>query len=150
MIQKTTFHIIGISIRTTNEKAQASTDIPALWNKFFTEGILAKIPNKVNNNLHCIYTDYEKDHTAPYTTILGCQVENLNEIPDGLIGKTFPEANYEVFIAKGNLMQGAVYNEWTKIWNADIPRTFIADFEIYDERSHNPENAEVEIFIGIQ
>ena len=150
MIQKPSFHITGISIRTTNENAQASTDIPALWNKFFTESILVKIPNKVSHNLHCIYTDYEKDHTAPYTAILGCQVENLNEIPDGLIGKTFPEARYEVFTAKGNLMQGAVYNEWTKIWNADIARTFIADFEIYDERSHNPENAEVEILIGIQ
>lgn len=150
MIQKPSFHIIGISIRTSNENEQASTDIPALWNKFFAEGILAKIPNKVNSNLHCIYTDYEKDHTAPYTTILGCQVENLKEVPDGLIGKTFPEANYEVFTAKGNLMEGAVYNEWTKIWNADISRTFIADFEVYGEKSHNPENAEVDIFIGIR
>jgi len=149
MIQKLSFHVIGISIRTSNENEQASTDIPALWNRFFAEGILAKIPNKVNSNLHCIYTDYEKDHTAPYTTILGCQVENLNEIPEGLIGKTFPEANYEVFTAKGNLMQGAVYKEWTKIWNADIPRTFVADFEVYDEKSHNPDNAEVNIFIGI-
>jgi len=150
MIQKQAFHIIGISIRTTNENAQASTDIPALWNTFFAEGIFAKIPNKINSNLHCVYTDYEKDHTAPYTTLLGCEVENLNEIPDGLIGKTFPQANYELFTAKGNLMQGAVYNEWIKIWNTDIPRTFIADFEVYDQRSHNPENAEVEIFIGIQ
>ena len=149
MIQKPSFHVIGISIRTSNENEQASTDIPVLWNRFFAEGILAKIPNKVNSNLHCIYTDYEKDHTAPYTTILGCQVENLNEIPEGLIGKTFPEANYEVFTAKGNLMQGAVYKEWTKIWNADIPRTFVADFEVYDEKSHNPDNAEVNIFIGI-
>lgn len=150
MIQKPSFHVIGISVRTTNENEQASTDIPALWNRFFSEGILSKIPNKLSTHLYCIYTDYEKDHTAPYTTLLGCEVENLNEIPEGLIGKTFPEAHYEVFTAKGNLMEGAVYNEWTKIWNTDIPRTFVADFEIYDERSHNPENAEVALFIGVR
>lgn len=150
MTQKSSFHIIGISVRTTNQDEQASTDIPALWNKFFAEGILAKIPNKVNSNLYCIYTDYEKDHTAPYTTILGCKVENLNEIPEGLIGKTIPEAKYEIFTAKGNLMQGAVYNEWTKIWNATIERTFVADFELYDAKSHDPENAEVDIFIGVR
>lgn len=150
MIQKPSFHVIGISVRTTNQNEQASTDIPALWNRFFSEGILSKIPNKTSSRLYCIYTDYEKDHTTPYTTLLGCQVENLNEIPEGLTGKTFPEARYEVFTAKGNLMEGAVYNEWTKIWNADIPRTFVADFEIYDERSHNPENAEVALFIGVR
>ncbi|MDR6966175.1 putative transcriptional regulator YdeE [Flavobacterium arsenatis] len=149
MIQKPSFHVIGISIRTTNQNEQSSTDVPALWNRFFAEGILAKIPNKISNNLYCIYTDYEKDHTEPYTTLLGCQVENLNEIPEGLIGKTFPEANYEIFTAKGNLMEVAVYNEWMKIWKADISRTFVADFEIYDEKSHNPEQAEVDIFIGI-
>lgn len=150
MIQKSSFIILGISIRTTNQNEQSSVDIPALWNRFFSEGILAKIPNKVNTNLYCVYTDYEKDHTEPYTTLLGCEVEDLNEIPEGLTGKTFHGAKYEIFTAKGNLTEGAVYKEWMKIWSADIPRTFIADFEVYDERSHDPANAEVEIFIGVK
>jgi predicted transcriptional regulator YdeE len=150
MIQKPSFQVIGISIRTTNENGQSANDIPALWEKFMSEALIEKIPNRVNDTLYCIYTNYEKDHTKPYTTILGCQVENLNEIPEGMIGKTFEEANYQKFTAKGNLMQGAVFNEWTRIWNAEIPRTFIADFEVYDEKSHNPEDAEVEIFIGVK
>ncbi len=150
MIQKPSFQLIGISIRTTNENGQSANDIPALWEKFVSEALIEKIPNRVNDTLYCIYTNYEKDHTKPYTTILGCQVENLNEIPEGMIGKTFEEANYQKFTAKGNLMQGAVFNEWTRIWNAEIPRTFIADFEVYDEKSHNPEDAEVEIFIGVK
>lgn len=150
MIQKPSFQLIGISIRTTNENGQSANDIPALWEKFMSEALIEKIPNRVNDTLYCIYTNYEKDHTKPYTTILGCQVENLNEIPEGMIGKTFEEANYQKFTAKGNLMQGAVFNEWTRIWNAEIPRTFIADFEVYDEKSHNPEDAEVEIFIGVK
>jgi len=144
------FHVIGISVRTTNENDQAAKDIPVLWERFMAEGILERIPNKTNNSLYCIYTTYEKDHTKPYTTILGCKVENLNNIPDQMAGKTIESASYQKFAAKGNLTQGAVYNEWVKIWNSDLERTFTADFEIYDERSLNPENAEVDIYVAVK
>jgi predicted transcriptional regulator YdeE len=144
-----TFHVIGIAVRTTNENGQSAQDIPALWNRFMSEGILDQIPNKVDNTLYCIYTDYEKDHTKPYTTILGCKVLNLDQIPSGLVGKTIEEQTYIKRLAKGNLMQGIVYEEWTKIWNADLNRAFTADFEVYDERTQNPENAEVDIFISV-
>ncbi len=142
------FSVIGISVRTTNENGQAGLDIPAIWNKFITEGIAEKITNKIDNAIYCIYTDYEKDHTKPYTTILGCKVENLNNIPSGMAGKTFEEADYEKFVAKGNILKGIVFNEWTKIWNADLNRTFVADFEVYREKAQNAENVEVDIFVA--
>lgn len=144
------FNIIGISVRTSNENGQAAIDIPALWNKFISEGIAETIPNKIDNSIYSIYTEYEKDHTRPYTTLLGCRVENLNVIPEGMIGKTFDEATYTKIVAKGNLMQGIVYNEWVKIWNSDLDRTFVADFELYGEKAQDPANAEVEIFVGIK
>ncbi|SHH25209.1 GyrI-like domain-containing protein [Flavobacterium johnsoniae] len=144
------FNVIGISIRTTNENGQSVKDIPALWNQFLTEEIITKIPNKTSNEIYCIYTDYKKDHTAPYTTILGCAVENLESIPEGMIGKTIENSNYEKFIAKGNLTEGAVYNEWVKIWNSDLKRAFTSDFEVYGEKAQYLKNAEVDIFIAIQ
>lgn len=147
-IQK--FNVIGISVRTTNEGGQASQDIPALWNKFMTEGIAEQIPNKVDNSIYCIYTEYQKDHTKPYTTILGCKVENLDTIPNGMVGKAFDEGTYTKHIAKGNILQGMVFGEWTKIWNSDLDRTFTADFEVYGEKAQNPENAEVDIFVAVK
>lgn len=147
-IQK--FSVIGISIRTTNENGQSEQDIPALWNKFMTEGIAEKIPNKIDNALYCIYTEYEKDHTKPYTTILGCLVSSLDFVPEAMIGKTIEKATYEKFVAKGNLDEGIVFNEWMQIWNSDLDRSFTADFEIYGEKTQNPENAEVDIFIAIK
>lgn len=147
-IQK--FSVIGISVRTTNENGQASQDIPALWNKFMTEGVAEQIPNKTDTSIYCIYTEYEKDHTKPYTTILGCKVANLDTIPKGMVGKTFEEATYTKHIATGNILQGMVFNEWTKIWNSDLDRTFTADFEVYGEKAQNPENAEVEIFVSVK
>jgi predicted transcriptional regulator YdeE len=147
---KKQFNIVGISVRTTNENGQMGQDIPALWSKFITEGIAQKIPNKIDNTIYCIYTDYEKDHTKPYTTILGCMVEHLNTIPNGMVGKAFDEASYTKFTAKGNILQGLVFNEWTKIWNMNLNRAFTADFEVYGEKAQNPENAEVDIFIAVK
>jgi predicted transcriptional regulator YdeE len=143
------FHVIGIAVRTTNENGQAAQDIPALWNKLMSEGILDRIPNKIDHSIYCIYTEYEKDYTRPYTTILGCKVENLDSIPEGMIGKTIEESTYTKYVAKGDLMQGVVFAEWTKIWNSDLDRTYTADFEVYGERSLNPADAEVDIFIVV-
>ncbi|MES2518202.1 MAG: GyrI-like domain-containing protein [Bacteroidota bacterium] len=144
-----TFSVIGIAVRTTNENGQSGVEVPALWQKFMSEGILEKIPNKIDHSLYCIYTDYEKDHTKPYTTLLGCKVESLDNIPNGMVGKRFAEGNYHKITAQGNILQGMVFNEWLKIWNSDLPRSFKADFEIYGEKAQNPENAEVDIFISI-
>ena len=144
------FKIIGISVRTTNENNQAMSDIPALWNKFLSENLIEKIPNKLSSEIYCIYMEYEKDHTKPYTTLLGCKVENLNEIPKGMIGKEFESGKYQKFITKGDLTKGAVVQDWTKIWNSDLERRYTADFEIYGEKSQNPENAEVEIYVAIK
>src|SRR5690606_36497382 len=94
-----TFHVIGISVRTTNENGQAMQDIPALWTRFVEEQVATQIPGKINEDLYCIYTDYEKDHTRPYTTLLGCRVTSLEQIPKGMTGKTFTEGNYTRFTA---------------------------------------------------
>lgn len=145
-----TFNVIGISIRTTNENGTSAKDIPALWNKFMTEGIQQKIPNKISEDIFCIYTDYEKDHTKPYTTILGCKVESLDNIPENMVGKTIESADYEELIAKGNLLDGIVYNKWLEIWNSDLNRSFTADFEVYGSKTQNPENAEVDIYIALR
>jgi len=148
IIQK--FNVIGISVRTTNENGQSGKDIPALWSQFMTEEIQSKIPNKVSEDLFCIYTDYEKDHTKPYTTILGCKVESLDVVPENMIGKTIESANYKELIAKGNLSEGIVFNKWLEIWNSDLDRIFTADFEVYGEKTQNPEKAEVAIYIALQ
>jgi predicted transcriptional regulator YdeE len=144
------FNVIGISVRTTNENGQSGIDIPVLWAKFMSEGVATKIANKISDSIYCIYTDYEKDHTKPYTTILGFKVAHLEEIPTGMTGKLIEQANYQKFTPKGNLNEGLVYNEWMKIWESNLDRTFTADFEVYGEKAQNPSDAEVDIFIAIR
>ena len=146
-IQK--FQVIGISVRTTNEGGQSSKDIPALWNKFMSENILEKIPHKIDDSIYCIYTDYEKDHTKPYTTLIGCRVSHIDTLPPGMTGKTCDEGLYITRSVKGNLLEGLVIGEWMNIWNSDLQRTFVTDFEVYGEKAKDYTQAEVDIFVGV-
>lgn len=143
------FYVIGITVRTSNENGQSAIEIPKLWETFINENIIDQIPNKLNSTIYCMYTDYEKDHTRPYTTVLGCRVENLTVIPKNMVGKTVREASYAKYILKGNLAEGMVFNQWLKIWESDLPRAFTTDFEVYGEKAQNIEQAEVEIYIAL-
>ena len=144
------FKIIGISIRTTNENGQASQEIAKLWQRFMSENVISKIPNKIDNAVYSLYTEYESDHTKPYTTILGCKVENLDNVPNGMVGKSFDGGTYYKTTAKGDLMQGLVVNQWSKIFEMELDRTYDADFEIFGEKAQNPADAEVEFYVGIK
>ncbi len=142
-------NIVGVSVRTINEGSKAIEDISALWDRFMSEDISCLITNKADDNIYCFYTDYEGDHTKPYTVVLGHAVHSLDVIPDGLAGRTFERGSYTPFQAKGNILEGAVAKAWGNIWEADIPRNYEADFEVYGEKASDPSNAEVDIFIGV-
>ena len=144
------FKIIGISIRTTNENNQASTAIAKLWQRFISENIISKIPNKVDECIYSLYTDYESDHTRPYTTMLCCKVQNLENIPEGMEGKSFNGGNYIKTTAKGDLTQGLIVNHWSKIFEMDLDRNYKTDFEIYGEKAQNPPNVEVDFYVGVK
>ncbi len=144
-----TFYIVGLSVRTSNENGQAATDIPALWERFMAEGISSKVTDKLSEEIYSLYTDYEKDHTKPYTTVLGYKVKDLDAIPEGLTGVCVPAKTFEVFTASGKLSDGIVYKEWTSIWSMPLNRAYSGDFEIYGTKAQNPEQAEVDIYIAL-
>jgi len=148
-VQKKSILIVGISVRTTNENAQAKQDIGGLWGRFMEEGIRSKIPNAIDESIYAVYTDYESDHSKPYTTILGYKVDSLKDIPVGMVGHEIEPSDFEKFTAKGNLKGDAVIAMWGQIWNSDIDRSYTSDFEVYDERASDPSNGEADIFIAL-
>ena len=153
MMKKVTiepFKVIGIAVTTTNENGKSAQDIGALWGKFMGEGIATQIPNKLDENVFSIYTNYQGDHTQPYDTILGCKVSNLDEIPEGMVGQSFDGGTYGKFVSKGDLTKGVVFGTWTDIWEEDLDRVFTADFEVYGERAQNPTDAEVDVLVALK
>lgn len=145
------FKVIGISVRTTNQGNQAQQDLGKLWEQFFVENVYDKIPNKRSGEILSIYTDYKSDYTEEYTTIIGVPVTTLENIPEGMTGREFPEEHFQLFTAKG-AMPAAVANTWISIWSKDeeLNRKYSYDFEVYGEKSQNGDHSEVEIFIAIK
>lgn len=144
------FHVVGVFTKTSNQNQQAAKDIPALWQKFMQNETGLKVTNKIDNEIVCAYLEYEGDHMAPYTCLVGYKVPNLDVIPEGMKGITIPTGNYNKFLAKGDLTGKALWDVWTNIWKADIDRTYQVDFELYGDRAYPIENGEADVFVGIQ
>ena len=124
------FDIIGISVRTTNKDGRSQKDIGELWDRFMSEGVMEKIPGKESADIYCVYTDYETDFNGAYTTIIGCRVNSLEMIPEGMTGKSISAARYHVYTSSGE-MPKALMETWKMIWGSDIERAYNADFDLY-------------------
>jgi len=143
-------YVVGLSVRTTNQNNQALGDITKLWEQFLEQQPVNKIAQVVSQDIYCLYTEYEGDHNLPYTVILGHRVSEFDHIPEGMVAKTFGGEDFQKFVAKGDLTKGVVYETWASIWQSKINRRYSTDFEVYGEKSADPTNAEVEIYIGVQ
>ena len=148
MTKKEELTIVGISIRTSNTPGKGDKDIPQLWGRFMAERVVNRIPNKVDDTVYAIYTDYEGDHTQPYTLVIGCNVSSLDNIPEDMTVKIVPASNYTQFIAKGDLTKDAVIKTWMEIWNTPLERTYSTDIEVYGEKAVDPTNGEAEILVA--
>ena len=142
------FYIAGISIRTTNKEGQSQKDIGELWGRFMSENIAHKISGKVSDKLYCIYTEYETDFMGKYTTILGFEVSKDANLPEGIVLKTIPASSYRVYKSMGEL-PGSVVNTWKHIWETDIKRKYIADFDVYPADAFSSANPVVETYLSV-
>ena len=150
-IELEAFTLIGLALptKTTNENGQAAIDCGSMWQKFETGNYAGKIPGKISNEIVAVYHDYEGDYTKPYSYFIGCKVNGTGEVPTGMDSLVIPKAVYQKFVAKGTI-PACIANTWKEIWQAgkNINRAYLADFEIYDERSMDWNNAEVDFFIS--
>ena len=144
------FQMIGLAIRTSNADGQAAREIGALWNEFLSTNVLARIPNRTDDTVYSLYTDYEGDHTQPYTVVLGCQVTQTDEIPEGMVARSFGGGEYVKMSTRGDLQEGIVVQQWQKIWAMDLNRAYTADFEVFGAKARDPQDAEVDFYISIQ
>ncbi len=150
-IQVEPFYVAGLAIRTHNAGGQALQDIQALWGRFFSEQVASKIPGKLSDDVYSVYCEYESDHTGEYTTLLGVRVNELPaQLPEGLRALAFEGGTYTIYTAQGKIHEGIIGRTWEHIWNTAQDRRFTADFEVYDARSADPANAEVDIYIAVK
>lgn len=93
-----------------------------------------------------LYSDYEKDEHGSYLFTAGQfadqQIEHVKEIP---------ASTYARFQTRKGPIEEVVLETWHKIWTWDQRqyRTYTGDFEWYDERSIDPKEAQIDIYIAV-
>jgi CubicO group peptidase (beta-lactamase class C family)/predicted transcriptional regulator YdeE len=150
------FTVIGITARTTNAKEMTPDGvIGKQWMRIFQEGVLGKIPNKADASIIAIYTDYASDHNGEYTYLLGARVTSDAEVPEGMVAKKISGGKFAVFTSDKGPAPQVVPATWMKI--NSLPqnavggdRLYRADYEIYDERARDPQNLQVDVYVGIR
>ncbi len=135
-------YIVGITMRTDNTRAHE--DIPAHWGKWIEGAWNAKIKNTVDNEIVAVYYDYDSDYTGPYSFVLGRRVASLDAVPEGAVALTIPSGTYGKVVAQGPMPAGLV-KTWQQIWqdDADTPRAYTYDFEIYPADGTMPDQIPV-------
>jgi predicted transcriptional regulator YdeE len=150
------FMVVGISARTTNAREMSGRGIIGeQWARFVKDGLLGKIPKRVDSNIVAIYTDYENDHSGAYTYILGAKVSAAETVPSGMVVKKVPPGKYAVFTTERGPVEKVVPAAWQRI--NSLPksapagnRTYQADYELYGPGAADPRDAQVEIYVGIR
>jgi predicted transcriptional regulator YdeE len=144
-------NLIGLSLKTktTNANGQSHTDCKNLWHVFEDGKYDGIIPDKCSDEIYGVYHHYEGDSTQPFSYFIGCKVKKDTTVPEGLESITIPEGTYEKITVKGK-MPDCVTQAWKDIWASDFTRTYHTDFEIYDERSKDWNNAEVDVYLSVK
>ena len=143
------FRLIGLKLenKTTNEGGQSGIDCGGLWQKFMQGGFAERIPGLLSNEIYAVYFDYESDYTKPFAYFIGCKVSADSQAPQDMVSLLIPSDRYTILSAKGQ-MPDCVANAWNEIWSSAINRAYHYDFEVYDERSKDWSNAEIDLFIS--
>ncbi len=137
------FQVVGVAARTSNAREMTSDGvIPKLWGQMARQAGVA------------LYTEYASDEHGEYTFVLGAKADPASDIPEGLTLKTVPSGRYAVFTSDRGPVQKVVVETWLRIWS-ELPsatnlRSYIADFEVYDQRAADPANAVVDIYVGVK
>jgi predicted transcriptional regulator YdeE len=148
------FVVIGIQVRTANadESDPTSARIPGLWARW--ANVAADVPPRTDEALYAVYTDYESDQHGAYTLTIGHAVSAEVATPPDMARVVVPSGRYAVVTSRQGPMPAVVVEAWQRVWAAaEVElggrRAFTVDYEVYDQRSRDPAQAEMEINLSV-
>jgi predicted transcriptional regulator YdeE len=150
------FYVAGWLVRTNNadEMSGGNGKIGPLWQRVMGQNLVAQIPHRIDGALIVVYSNYASDEKGDYDYLLGARVNSIENLPAGMTWKKVDPGTYAVILTDKGQMPGVLQAAWARIWQmtpAELggKRAFVTDYEIYDERSANPQSAQVEIRVGV-
>lgn len=138
--------VVGFSARTNNASPEMGAVIGGLWQKLYSPENCSQVKERVNEKALGIYSDYASDDCGDYTVMAGFEVKSGEKQAGFECGK-IPAGKYAKFVVRGNMVT-AVQESWQEIWGMELERSFVYDFEEY--QNADPEDAEIHIYIGLK
>lgn len=133
------FVLCGITARVSKN---ALIEIGDLWNRFYAEPFLERLEIE-DGAVYSAYFDYESDHAGPYSVLLGFRVSETQAALEGLTLLTIQPGSYALLRRSGP-MPASVVEAWQEVWNSDLERTYLTDFDRYAA----PDTVEVNVGIA--
>jgi predicted transcriptional regulator YdeE len=157
LVEMDEFFVMGIEITTSLAREASPTQalLPRLWATFFNEQVEGKVPHRKDPNEYVgVYSDYDMDTRnktyGQYGALAGCEVTEVDDVPEGFLAMPVPAGKYLHFAARGP-MPDALVRTWGDIWryfeeNKEHERAFTVDFDLY----RKDRTEEVDIFVSVK
>ena len=138
--------VAGLRARTNNYAPDMTQVIGGLWQRFYQEAY-PQITGMVNGKSLGIYSGYEGDEKSDYDITVACEVDGSGALSEGTSLFMIPAGKYAKFVVTGDL-HAEIAKFWQNLWAMDLDRTFVCDFEEYQNK--DVENAVIHVYIGIK
>lgn len=157
-VTKPAFRLIGYELKTTSEDGQNIQDIPQFWQQYLDKNLGSTIPNPLKPKEEIgVCTDFCPE-TSTFSYVIGMEVTDETQTPEGLVSKQFSESAYAIFTtpkADEDCFPSTIQSTWQYIFTEWFPQSEYehsgaAEFELYDERCHGPNDNQMDIYIPIK
>jgi predicted transcriptional regulator YdeE len=84
------------------------------------------------------------------------KVSSVSDVPSGMMAKKVPAGKYAVVTSEKGPAAQVVPQAWQRVWSLEDEeqlggaRAYKADFELYDQRSQNPQDSQVDLYVGLK
>jgi len=160
MVKKESVKLAGFALKTRTKDGENNREIPKFWQEYIADGRCKKLHEETFLNGHaeygaCFPTSPEN---GEFTYVIGIEVKEGKNVPEGYHVCTIPEALYAVFSSPpadaanfSSSIQGTwkyIYSEWLPASGYEFDNGKV-DYELYDERCMGETGKICDIYIPV-
>lgn len=142
----TSFQVAGVSIVTTTFNDQLTKDVKELWDYFYKYNIQNYIPNKADNKIYVVFSEFDLPEISGITITLGYKIASNEGIHKDINIVSIPEMQFAIFeVTSDNNFS----NIWETIYSSDLEHSNTFDLEVYTINDTTYGADESEIWVGL-
>jgi AraC family transcriptional regulator len=160
MVKMTAVKLAGFALKTRAKDGENTNAIPQFWKDCMADGRHEKLHGESFVKSH---NDYgacfpENPENGEFEYVIGVEVKDNHDVPDGYHVSTIPEALFAVFStppADDAGFSPAIQGTWKYIFSEWFPKSGYefdgngVDFELYDERCMSATGKVCDIYIPV-